>query len=79
MRAILTASVAAVAIGLGTVSLLAAPADQAAKPNATPFVRLAQYGGGGDGYHGDGYHEHHYCHRHKVCDSYGYHCHWVCD
>ena len=57
MRSILTASLASVAICLFTASLSAAPASVAVNQNATPLVRLVQYGGGGMG----GGEEHHYC------------------
>ena len=42
MRTALTMSVAAVAIGLGTISLRAAPTGIAAMPNATPLTQLVQ-------------------------------------
>ncbi len=71
MRAILTTTLAAATIALFTASLSAAPASVAVNQNATPLIQLAQYGGG---YGGD-YH----CHRHRVCDAYHRHCHWVCD
>jgi hypothetical protein len=42
MRTALTMSVAAVAIGLGTTLLAAAPGGIATAPNATPPIQLAQ-------------------------------------
>jgi hypothetical protein len=47
MRAALTISVAAGAIGLGTTLLAAAPGGIATTPNATPLMQLVQ-----DNYHG---------------------------
>ena len=47
MRTALTMSVAAAAIGLGTISLRAAPAGIAAMPNATPLTQRVQ-----DNYYG---------------------------
>jgi hypothetical protein len=47
MRAALTMSVAALAIGLGTTSLSAAPGGGAGMPSAAPMTQLVQ-----DNYHG---------------------------
>jgi len=69
MRAFLTASLAAAALGLFTASLSAAPANLSAKPNYTPLTQLAQY----YGYHSCPYGQHYSCwyddyhHRHCGC------------
>lgn len=77
MRAFLKASIAVLTLVLLVSSVSATPANQVANHKAaTPFVHPVQYGGGG--YDGGG---HGYCHRHRVCEGYGYdrRCHWVCD
>ena len=42
MRTVLTMSVAAAAIALGTIPLAAAPVGIASTPNATPLLQLVQ-------------------------------------
>ena len=77
MRAFLKASITVLTLVLLVSSVSATPANQVVNHKAaTPFIHPVQYGGGG--YDGGG---HGYCHRHKVCEGYGYdrHCHWVCD
>jgi hypothetical protein len=45
MRGLLTASLVAAAIGLGSAPLSAAPTSTPVVQNATPLTQLAQYGG----------------------------------
>ncbi len=74
MRALLTAAVAAAAIGLFIAPLSAAPVGTVPNTNATPLVQLAQYGGGGYSSE-DGYHRYHRRRAHHYCKRYW---HWAC-
>lgn len=72
MRGLLTASLVAAAIGLGTAPLSAAPTRTPVPQNATPLTQLVQGGYYGGGYRrGCGYGYHYAC----WYDYYGYrHC-----